>query len=370
MRAGATVALALSSALAGCDDQSCALCTLREPVKFVLGLGPTIGFEPLPGEPIRRAAARFCAEHRCNATIVLGALAANGAPAQACAAQRPPDGELAGVFFVPAGGEQSDARLSAAAKSLRTSLADICPSSEAQVAPFAGGDAACAAGAPSQMWRCGGDALLTWLRGVVGSGATGCEIGVWRGRSAAEVVRAVAPAVLHLVDPWRHRPDLDGVGYGRGSARGASQAAMDEIFASAIATLNAVVARVNVDLRVHRMPAADALRLRPARGSIEPPPIANGELDFIIVDGSHGYEDVLSDLSLAFAKLRPGGVLVGDDWHWSWGEAAGAPSSSRARAPVGEAVLDFLALHGPRAALIGVCHGRYVLHKDGSGAPS
>ena len=79
---------------------------------------------------------------------------------------------------------------------------------------------------------------------------------------------------------------------------------------------------------------------------------------------------VLSDLSLAFAKLRPGGVLVGDDWHWSWGEAAGAPSSSRARAPVGEAVLDFLALHGPRAALIGVCHGRYVLHKDGGGAPS
>jgi len=39
--------------------------------------------------------------------------------------------------------------------------------------------------------------------------------------------------------------------------------------------------------------------------------------DFVYVDGSHQAPDVLADLVLAFQVLRPGGVLICDDYLWS-----------------------------------------------------
>jgi predicted O-methyltransferase YrrM len=40
--------------------------------------------------------------------------------------------------------------------------------------------------------------------------------------------------------------------------------------------------------------------------------------DFVYVDGSHQAHDVLGDLVLAFALLRVGGLMVCDDYLWSW----------------------------------------------------
>lgn len=45
--------------------------------------------------------------------------------------------------------------------------------------------------------------------------------------------------------------------------------------------------------------------------------------DFVYVDGSHQAPDVLADLVLAFEILRPGGVLICDDYLWS-NEAPGS----------------------------------------------
>jgi predicted O-methyltransferase YrrM len=51
--------------------------------------------------------------------------------------------------------------------------------------------------------------------------------------------------------------------------------------------------------------------------------------DLVFVDASHEYEDVLRDLVAWYPKLRPGGVLIGDDWNWGEGK------------PVRKAVIDF-----------------------------
>ena len=40
--------------------------------------------------------------------------------------------------------------------------------------------------------------------------------------------------------------------------------------------------------------------------------------DLVYLDGSHEEDDVYSDLCNYWKLLRPGGVLVGDDWHAYW----------------------------------------------------
>jgi len=42
----------------------------------------------------------------------------------------------------------------------------------------------------------------------------------------------------------------------------------------------------------------------------------NGTMDLVLVDANHSYECVKSDTEKAFALLRPGGVIVWDDYRW------------------------------------------------------
>ncbi len=44
-----------------------------------------------------------------------------------------------------------------------------------------------------------------------------------------------------------------------------------------------------------------------------------GQFDFIYVDGSHRADDVLADAVLGFQLLRPGGLLIFDDYLWNYG---------------------------------------------------
>jgi hypothetical protein len=39
-------------------------------------------------------------------------------------------------------------------------------------------------------------------------------------------------------------------------------------------------------------------------------------LDFILVDAAHDYDNVLLDLQYWYPKLRPGGIIAGDDLPW------------------------------------------------------
>ena len=54
------------------------------------------------------------------------------------------------------------------------------------------------------------------------------------------------------------------------------------------------------------------------------------QYDFIYVDGSHSADDVLADAVMCFGMLRPGGVMLFDDYLWEDGVQAylGRPKQS------------------------------------------
>ena len=39
-------------------------------------------------------------------------------------------------------------------------------------------------------------------------------------------------------------------------------------------------------------------------------------LDFVLIDGSHAYNDVHDDITAWLKKLKPGSLLAGDDYEW------------------------------------------------------
>ena len=41
----------------------------------------------------------------------------------------------------------------------------------------------------------------------------------------------------------------------------------------------------------------------------------DGELDFVFIDAEHSYEAAKTDIATWWPKLRPGGLLIGHDYH-------------------------------------------------------
>lgn len=42
------------------------------------------------------------------------------------------------------------------------------------------------------------------------------------------------------------------------------------------------------------------------------------QFDLLHIDAGHDYEDVIQDIRLWWRNLRPGGIMMGDDWHVGW----------------------------------------------------
>jgi hypothetical protein len=129
----------------------------------------------------------------------------------------------------------------------------------------------------------------------------GAEIGVWKGDFSERILEVVRPARLHLIDPWRAVAGEEYEGAWYGGKLGEGQAEMDALH-------EAVLRRFERERRkgvveVHRLPAGEAA----AR-------FADGELDFVYVDGDHRYEGVRADLEAYAPKVRRGGLIAGDDY--------------------------------------------------------
>lgn len=148
------------------------------------------------------------------------------------------------------------------------------------------------------------------------------EIGVWKGDFAARIRAVARPRELHLIDQWRFVPAYPRRWYGGADAR--SQADMDRIH-------DKVLDRFAGDPRVviHRQPSETAALA-----------FADGTFDWVYIDADHSYEAVRADLLGWAPKIRPGGVLVGDDY--TWRDEQGA-------LPVRRAVDEFVKNRAPRA---------------------
>lgn len=131
------------------------------------------------------------------------------------------------------------------------------------------------------------------------------EIGCYEGRSTVYLIERCAPfGPLHLVcvDTWAGSADLspqmmDGV---------------EERFGR------------NVVMAMCRAPNAAKLdkRKEPSLRALAALIGEGQQFDFISIDGSHTAPDVLSDAVMAFTLLRPGGIMVLDDYTW-WMEPMG-----------------------------------------------
>jgi hypothetical protein len=131
--------------------------------------------------------------------------------------------------------------------------------------------------------------------------SVGLEVGVHLGDFSQALLDAVSPAHLHLVDPWMYQPspEYEKAWYGGQAQHG--QAEMDARYAGVLARFEREIAAGRVT--VHRGTSTDVLATLP-----------DASLDWVYIDGNHRYEFVVEDLRLSLAKVKPGGLITGDDY--------------------------------------------------------
>ncbi len=129
----------------------------------------------------------------------------------------------------------------------------------------------------------------------------GAEIGVYKGGFSSRILRVARPRELHLIDPWKYEP---GPAYRRswyGGRLGEGQERMDRLYRQ-------VCARFSTDTKggrvhIHRCTSLEAARVFP-----------DAFFDWVYIDGNHLYEFVRQDLESYLPKLKPGGLIAGDDY--------------------------------------------------------
>jgi hypothetical protein len=170
------------------------------------------------------------------------------------------------------------------------------------------------------------------------TGSVGAEIGVYRGDFSARIMKVVQPKHLHLIDPWHFEGDPTYARSWYGGRIGGSQEQMDSVYRGVMQRFRGPIDAGVVT--VHRAPSSAAARAIPP-----------GSLDWAYIDGNHLYDYVREDLELYWERVRPGGIVAGDDYaEAGWWEAG-----------VKHAVDEFAAKHGGELLLLD--GGQFVLRR-------
>jgi hypothetical protein len=195
----------------------------------------------------------------------------------------------------------------------------------------------------SALWdRVRGRDYRNFLLRTLPPGSAGCEIGVWEGDFSAEILRTVRPRRLVLIDPWLYQPEFAGAWYGGALLK--SQAEMDSVYE-------------RVRERFSQRPEVQLLRgrTREVQSAVAP-----ASLDWIYIDGNHDYDHVRLDLDFAAQVVKPGGLVLGDDF------GRGPPGQIP---PVTRALSDHL--HNPDAGLkmLWTCRHQFCLQRQAGKQP-
>lgn len=123
----------------------------------------------------------------------------------------------------------------------------------------------------------------------------GAEVGVCTGLFSETLCQRI-PALerLFCVDPWA---SFDG---NRPNGWGRNQQVHDANYAEAVQRLAAYPAA-----EIVRLPSLDAAH------ELEP----GLQLDFVYIDGNHRFDFVMQDLIAWSDRVRPGGIVAGDDYY-------------------------------------------------------
>jgi hypothetical protein len=130
----------------------------------------------------------------------------------------------------------------------------------------------------------------------VPEGAVCAEVGVWKGDFSEKILRTVKPRELHLVDPWQFVAEFPDRDYGRNPAEGQNR--MDAVYQGVVERLSRFEA-----VRIHRATSLEAAATFP-----------DEYFDWVYIDGDHSEAAVYADLQAYKRKLKPGGLLAGDDY--------------------------------------------------------
>lgn len=148
------------------------------------------------------------------------------------------------------------------------------------------------------------------------------EIGVWEGDFSQRILEICNPSELHLIDPWLYMPEFPNTGFGKKKNASLMEGRYEK-----------VLARFAHDprVKVHRALSDVALATFP-----------DAFFDWVYIDGNHNEPVIGNDLALSLQKVKPNGIIAGDDFHWM---------SDVQAAPVKRAVETVLADLGPKASL-------------------
>lgn len=120
------------------------------------------------------------------------------------------------------------------------------------------------------------------------------EVGVWRGSFSAHILAEV-PTIqsYHMIDPWRPLDSWN-------KPLNVNQDIFNE--------------SMKIALNATQFARSKVLVHRGTTTEVEPD-IPDQSLDFIYIDGDHTLRGITIDLIRMMRKLRPGGLLAGDDYH-------------------------------------------------------
>ena len=131
------------------------------------------------------------------------------------------------------------------------------------------------------------------LSSLIPTGGVGAELGVHKGHLTPMLMQWFKPTMLYVVDPWYLLgPQWD-------------WAAGDKSTVNALAT---TIRRLRPALETGRAEVVVADDLVFLAG------LEDHALDWVYLDSSHMYEHTTKELELLTRKVKPGGVIAGDDW--------------------------------------------------------
>lgn len=141
----------------------------------------------------------------------------------------------------------------------------------------------------------GYDQEYLWRNGIFPKNAIGLELGIFRGDLAKNVIRELTPKMYYMIDPWKHHP-----GWKKKKYKGkyiVDQDFVEWMFQDICKEFD------KPNVRIYRGFSYELVN-----------EFEDEYFDFIYVDASHKYKDLLRDLTLYYPKLKDGGLMSGDDW--------------------------------------------------------
>lgn len=168
---------------------------------------------------------------------------------------------------------------------------------------------------PTDVWEARATARTPFVDQYIPKNGVGCELGVYCGQFTQILLDVANPIRLYLIDPWT----LLGRDWESFGVWGPTTAEAKNM------VLERYKGRIDVGQVV--VEEGDDLTVLPT--------FENDCFDFAYIDTIHSYDQCMAELQILKMKVKPSGVICGDDWvtdphHPSYG--------------VSQAVLDFAAV--------------------------